>query len=331
MKQQKRHIRAWVLLIGLFCLALVVSLFLGRYQAAPGTSALEAQYRYFLVLAKIRLPRILAAALVGAALSTAGASYQGCFRNPMVSPDLLGAASGAGFGAALAILCAFQYWGITLSAFVFGLLAVALAGFIGRRGRGDRSLSLVLAGIVVSALFTGGTSFIKLVADTDSTLPAITYWLMGSLSSIRGADVRFAAVPIGAGLVVLFLLRWRLNLLTMGEDEARSMGVNTNRLRLAVILAATLMTSASVAISGMIGWIGLVIPHFVRILFGYDYRQVIPASALLGAAFLIAVDDVARVAATAEIPIGILTSFIGAPIFILLITKGEREYAPVDR
>ena len=215
-----------------------------------------------------------------------------------------------------------SYFGVTLSAFCFGLAAVLLAYLISRKSRMDSTLSMVLAGMMISSLFTSGTSLIKLVADTENQLPAITYWLMGSLTSIRGRDVRFAALPILLGLVPLLLLRWRINLLTLSEAEARSMGVDTRRLRLVVIFCATLMTAASVAISGMIGWVGLVIPHFCRILFGYDYRKLLPSCALLGAAFLILVDTIARTITTAEIPLGILTSFVGAPLFLYLILSG---------
>ena len=274
------------------------------------------------VVLNVRLPRILAAALIGAALSVAGVSYQGMFRNPMVSPDLLGASTGAGFGASLALFLSLSYFGVTLSAFCFGLAAVFLAYLISRKSHMDSTLSMVLAGMMISSLFTSGTSLIKLVADTENQLPAITYWLMGSLTSIRGRDVRFAALPILLGLIPLLLLRWRINLLTLSEAEARSMGVDTRRLRLIVIFCATLMTAASVAISGMIGWVGLVIPHFCRILFGYDYRKLLPSCALLGAAFLILVDTIARTITTAEIPLGILTSFVGAPVFLYLILSG---------
>jgi iron complex transport system permease protein len=275
------------------------------------------------VTLSVRLPRIAAAALIGAALSAAGAAYQGMFRNPLVSPDILGASSGAGFGAALGILLHFGYLGISVSAFLFGTGAVLTAYAISKRSRRiDSVLAMVLAGMMVSSLFSAATSFIKLIADTDEVLPVITYWLMGSLASIRKADLLFAGFPIAAGLVVLLLLRWRINLLTVDEDEAKGMGVNTARLRAAIVLCATLLTAASVAISGMIGWVGLVIPHCCRLLFGHDYNRLLPASVMLGAAFLIVVDDAARLLATSEIPIGILTAFVGAPVFVYLILSG---------
>lgn len=274
------------------------------------------------VIFQIRLPRVLAAAIIGAALSIAGVSYQGMFQNPMVSPDILGASSGAGFGAALAILLGAGYMGISVAAFLFGLAAVMLAYGISRVSRINATLAMILAGMMIGSLFTSCTSFVKLVADTEQTLPAITYWLMGSLVSIKPQDVAFAIVPIIAGSIPLFLLKWRMNLLTVGEEEAQAMGINTRALRLVVIVCATLLTASSVAISGMIGWVGLVIPHFCRMIFGYDYRKIIPASALFGATFLMVVDNIARLATTAEIPLGILTSFVGAPIFVYLILKG---------
>lgn len=274
------------------------------------------------VIFQIRLPRVLAAAIIGAALSIAGVSYQGMFQNPMVSPDILGASSGAGFGAALAILLGAGYMGISVAAFLFGLAAVMLAYGISRVSRINATLAMILAGMMIGSLFTSCTSFVKLVADTEQTLPAITYWLMGSLVSIKPQDVAFAIVPIIAGSVPLFLLKWRMNLLTVGEEEAQAMGINTRALRLVVIVCATILTASSVAISGMIGWVGLVIPHFCRMIFGYDYRKIIPAAALFGATFLMVVDNIARLATTAEIPLGILTSFVGAPIFVYLILKG---------
>ena len=274
------------------------------------------------VIFQIRLPRVLAAAIIGAALSLAGVSYQGMFQNPMVSPDILGASSGAGFGAALAILLGASYMGISVSAFLFGLAAVMLAYGVSRVSRINATLAMILAGMMIGSLFTSCTSFVKLVADTEQTLPAITYWLMGSLVSIKPQDVAFVIFPMIAGSVPLFLLKWRMNLLTVGEEEAQAMGINTRALRLVVIVCATLLTASSVAISGMIGWVGLVIPHFCRMIFGYDYRKIIPASALFGATFLMVVDNIARLATTAEIPLGILTSFVGAPIFVYLILKG---------
>ncbi len=201
-------------------------------------------------------------------------------------------------------------------------LSVAVAYAVSCMSRTNQTIALILAGMMVSSLFSAGTSYLKLVADTQQQLPAITYWLMGSLSSIKPRDVLFLVIPVTLGLVPLLILSWRMNLLTLGEEEARSMGVNTRLLRFTVILCATLLTAAPVAVSGMIGWVGLVIPHFCRMLFGYDYRRLIPAAALFGASFLIIVDDIARLATAGEIPLGILTAFVGAPIFLYLILTG---------
>ena len=329
----KRYARRFAVLGAVFLAVLLGSLLVGRYALSPGQlvhmlwtrisgGAADWPISDDKVVFAVRLPRVAAAALVGAALAVSGAAYQGMFRNPMVSPDILGASTGAGFGAAVAILLGAGYFGISAAAFCCGLLAVAAAWLVSRLSKADQAVVLILAGMMISSLFSAGTSFVKLVADTQQQLPAITYWLMGSLSSIKDKDVVFLAIPVALGMIPLFFLRWRMNLLTVGEEEAQSMGVNTRRLRGAVIVCATLLTSASVAVSGMIGWVGLVIPHFCRMLFGYDYRRLIPAGALFGAAFLLAVDDIARLVTTGELPLGILTAFVGALLFLYLIATG---------
>lgn len=276
------------------------------------------------VVINIRLPRIMMASLVGCALSTAGASYQGVFQNPMASPDILGASSGAAFGAALAILLGGSSQIITSAAFLSSLTTVMAVYFIAERAPGLRVVNLILAGIMVGSLFTAGTSYIKLVADPSNQLPAITYWMMGSLSGSKLGQVAFVIVPIALGLIPLFLIRWQINVLTLGDDEARTLGVNTSRLRMTVIFCATLITAASVSVSGMIGWVGLVIPHFSRKLVGNNYRYLLPASMITGATFLLIVDNVSRNLLAVEIPIGILTAFIGAPFFIYLIARQEK-------
>ena len=273
----------------------------------------------------VRLPRVIMSVLVGACLSAAGAAYQGVFQNPMAAPDVLGASAGAGFGAALAIYVGLSSMYITLAAFGMSLLTVALVFWVSRHAKGERVLGLVLAGIMVSSLFQAGTSFIKLAADPTNKLPEITYWLMGSLSGATWSELGFVIWPMLLGLVPLFLLRWRLNVLAMGDDEARAMGVDAGRLRIWLIVAATLVTAASVSVSGMIGWVGLVIPHMVRRICGSDYRWLMPCCMLGGGIFLLIVDNVSRNVTTAGIPIGILTAFIGAPFFLWLITgRGER-------
>lgn len=270
----------------------------------------------------VRLPRILLACLVGCGLSAAGTGYQTVFQNPMAAPDILGASSGACFGAALAILTGQGAVMITVFAFLASLLSVALVYLVGNHTRGNRVVNLLLAGIMVGSLFSACTSYIKLVADPTNQLPQITYWLMGSLSGTRMGTVRFAAVCVAVGLVPLLLLRWRMNLLTLSPDEARAMGVHTDRLRLAVILSSTVLTAAAVSVSGMIGWVGLVIPHLSRRIVGSDCRRLMPMSCLFGAAFLLLVDNMARCLTATEIPIGILTAFVGAPFFIYLMVKG---------
>ena len=273
-----------------------------------------------IVVWNVRMPRILLACLVGCALSAAGTGYQTVFQNPMAAPDILGASSGACFGAALAILTGQSSVMVTVFAFLSSLLTVVLVYLIGSHTRGNRVVSILLAGIMVGSLFSAGTSYIKLVADPSNQLPQITYWLMGSLSGTRMKTVGFAAVCMAVGLLPLLLLRWRMNLLTLSADEARSMGVNTDRLRLVVILSATVLTAASVSVSGMIGWVGLVIPH---LLVGNDCRYLLPMSMVFGAAFLLLVDNLARCLTAVEIPIGILTAFVGAPFFVYLMIKGD--------
>ncbi len=276
-----------------------------------------------IVVFRMRLPRILAGLLVGGALGMAGAAFQGMFRNPMVSPDLLGASAGAGFGAACAMLVAAPVAVITGSAFVAGLVAVFLTYAVSMAvGRGVANITtLVLTGVVVAALFQACISITKYVADPYSQLPGITFFLMGGLSSVTWDDIAVLAVPIVAGGVVLFGLRWRINILSLGDDESRSLGMDTNRVRALVIVCATLMTAVAVAVGGIIGWVGLVIPHFMRMLFGPSYRRLLPASFLGGALYLVLMDDIARGMFPMEIPIGILTALVGAPMFVLLLLR----------
>ena len=268
-----------------------------------------------------RLPRIILASLVGCCLSAAGAAYQGVFQNPMAAPDILGASSGAAFGAALAILLGMNQTMIMVFAFLASIIVVFLVIYIGNKTKGKRVLGLILSGIMISSLVTSGTSFIKLVADPTDQLPAITYWLMGSINGTTGEEIKFVFIPMLIGLCMMLLLRWRINILTLGDDEARTIGVNSKRLRNIVIFCATLVTAASVSVSGMIGWIGLVIPHLARRLIGNNYKYLMPASMLMGASFLLLVDNISRNLLVTEIPIGILTSMIGAPFFIYLMTK----------
>ena len=316
-------------LLALFLLSFVV----GRYGVPlgqvvrillSGVLPLEQTWTDNMAIAvlNVRLPRILLACLVGCGLSAAGTGYQTVFQNPMAAPDILGASSGACFGAALAILTGQGAVMITVFAFLASLLSVALVYLVGNHTRGNRVVNLLLAGIMVGSLFSACTSYIKLVADPTNQLPQITYWLMGSLSGTRMGTVRFAAVCMAVGLVPLLLLRWRMNLLTLSPDEARAMGVHTDRPRLAGILSSTVLTAAAVSVCGMIGWVGLVIPHLSRRIVGSDCRRLMPMACLFGAAFLLLVDNMARCLTATEIPIGILTAFVGAPFFIYLMVKG---------
>lgn len=273
----------------------------------------------------VRLPRILLALMVGCCLSAAGAAYQGTFQNPLVSPDILGASQGAAFGAAVAILLGLSSTGVSISAFCFALLTIMLVLLISSRAKGNHMMVVVLAGIMVSSLFQAGVSYAKLIADPTDELADITYWLMGSLTGAKMPEVLAVLPVMVVGCGTLFALRWRINILTMGDDEASTMGVNARAIRIVVIVAATLVTAACVSVTGMIGWVGLVIPHLCRMLVGCDYRRLIPAAMLMGAVFLLIVDDIARLATTAEIPIGILTAFVGAPFFLYLITRRKQQ------
>jgi iron complex transport system permease protein len=278
-----------------------------------------------IVLLRIRLPRIGAAVMVGAALSAAGAAYQSLFRNALVSPDILGVSSGAGLGAVVGILAGLPVAGIELLGFAGGLVTVGLVMTLARtlRGGGD-VLVLVLAGIVVGALAGAAISLVKVLADPYDQLPAITFWLLGSLAGTKLTDVMATLPPVLIGLVPLLLLRWRVGVLSLGDDEARALGVDVARLRAIVIGSATLVTAAVVAISGVIGWVGLMVPHMARLLVGPRFDRLLPASMLLGSAFMVAVDTLARSAARIEIPLGVLTAVIGGPIFVWLLAKARR-------
>lgn len=281
------------------------------------------------VLFNIRLPRVAAAGLVGAALAAAGAAYQNIFRNPLVSPDILGVSTGAGLGAVIGILLGLPVLLIQVLGFAGGLLTVMIVAALARslRGGGD-ILVLVLAGIVVGALAGASISLVKVLADPYDQLPAITFWLLGSLAGVKANDVAATAPIVLLGLGLLVLLRWRIGVLSLGEDEARALGVEVGRLRLIVIAAATLITASVVAISGVIGWVGLMVPHMARLLVGPRFDRLLPATILLGAVFIISVDTLARSAARIEIPLGVLTAVIGGPAFVWLLARNRRKLLP---
>lgn len=278
------------------------------------------------IVLNVRLPRVTAALLIGAALAISGASYQGLFKNPMVSPDILGASAGASFGAALALLWNFDNRAVQIMAFAMGFVAVTLTYLSARSiGRGaNQILLLVLCGLIVGTLFQAFVSAIKYTADPDSKLPEITYWLMGSIAKITWDDLKLFLIPFLLGSIPLLALRWRLNALSFGDEEAQAMGVNTALLRGVCIACATLLTSAVVAVAGVVGWVGLIIPHVVRFLVGPDNRIVLPLTLVVGAAFMIAVDTACRTFMASEIPLGILTSIIGAPFFFAILLKTRK-------
>lgn len=328
--------RVVVLSLGfVLVVAAAISLLLGRYPIDPIQAAAMLVNQIVpldpiwtdqqaILFFNVRLPRVLLALMVGCCLAVAGAAYQGTFQNPLVSPDILGASQGAAFGAAVAILLGLSSFMTSVFAFGFALFTVLLVLLISARARGNHMMVVVLAGVMVSSLFQAGVSYAKLVADPTDELADITYWLMGSLTGANMREIGMVFPVMLVGCAVLFCLRWRINILTMGDDEAATMGVNAKRTRIVVIIAATLVTASSVCVTGMIGWVGLIIPHLCRMLVGADYRRLIPASVLMGASFLLIVDDIARLATTAEIPIGILTAFVGAPFFLYLITRRKK-------
>jgi iron complex transport system permease protein len=280
------------------------------------------------VLFEVRLPRVLAAVLGGAALAGAGAAYQTLFRNPLVSPDILGVSTGAGLGAVLGIFLSLPVLGIQLAAFALGLATVALVYAIASMVHGrDPILVLVLAGVVVGALAGAAISLLKILADPYDQLPAIVFWLLGSFSAIRKGETWTALPLVLLGLLPLLLLRWRINVLSLGDEEAKALGVEAGRLRLAVIGAATLMTASVVAISGVIGWVGLVIPHIARMAVGPSFDRLLPTAMLMGASYLLLVDTLARTMARIEMPIGILTAILGAPFFLWLLMRGREGWS----
>lgn len=320
--------------------AVIIGLGFGRMMIAPGDvvailfSPIMGTMDTFtapalLTVLNIRLPRVIAALGVGSALAVAGAGYQGLFKNPMVSPDILGASAGASFGAALGILLSLDNRMIQLLAFALGLAAVMISYTSALSlGRGaNQTLLLVLCGLIVGTLFQAIVSMIKYTADPDSKLPEITYWLMGSIAKVTWDDLHRFALPYALGVIPLILLRWRLNALSLGDEEAESLGIDVRTMRLIYIIASTLLTAAVVSIAGVIGWVGLIITHVARFIFGPDNRFVLPASFAIGGAFMVLVDTACRTLMASEIPLGILTSVIGAPFFFVILLRTQRGEA----
>ncbi len=328
----------WLLAVALLAAVVLAAFASGKFSVAPGDlwravaarlmgaqSGLPAAVET--VVWSIRLPRVAAGLLVGMALAAAGAAYQGMFRNPLVSPDILGVSAGAGLGAVAAIYLGLPIAAVQALAFAGGLLAVgtvlAVAGLVRRH---DPVLVLVLAGVAVGALLGAGIALVKILADPATQLPTITFWLLGGLNAVTPADLNATAPALLAGLVPLALLRWRINLLSLPDEEAQALGVAVRRLRLALVAAATLATAAAVSLAGIVGWVGLVVPHVARLLVGPEFSRLLPASLLLGGGFLVAADTLARTAAPIELPLGILTALVGAPFFLFLLARsGGRE------
>lgn len=326
-----------ILLIILPVAAIFYSLFIGRYPLSfmdilrvlqSGINhQISQEYPdiFNTVVLQIRLPRAILGAMVGGGLAISGAAFQGLFRNPLVSSGILGVSSGASFGAALAIILYGQNYMVYFFAFGFALLAVAMSFFIGQIYRSNPTIMLVLGGVVVSSIFSALVSFAKFIADPYEKLPSITFWLMGSLASARYRDIFISIIPISIGVIGLIAIKWQINVLSMGDKEARALGVNHILVKVITVLCATLATAGAVSVSGNIGWVGLIIPHIGRMLIGNDNRLLIPVSFSLGAVFMILVDNLSRSLIGAEIPLGILTALIGGPFFIYLLkkTKGK--------
>jgi iron complex transport system permease protein len=318
---------------------LVVAFTIGRYpvslaelldvlwsRALGRTPSVPAAVENVVLL--VRGPRVMAALLVGSALAVAGTAFQGLFRNPLVSPDILGASSGAALGAVIGIFFSLGVLGIELLAFVGGLAAVAAVYVIGSMLRSrDPILVLVLAGVVIGSLLGAGVGLVKYLADPYNQLPAMTFWLLGSLAATSVSDLLPLLGPVAIGTTVLVALRWRMNVMSLPEEEARALGVATGPLRIAIVAAATLVTSASVATAGIIGWVGLVVPHLARSLVGPDFARLLPAAAILGGGYLLLIDTLARTMAQVEIPLGILTAVIGTPFFIWLLTSVQKNWS----
>ncbi|MCB2215828.1 FecCD family ABC transporter permease [Desulfofustis glycolicus] len=319
-----------MLVLPLLCFFL--ALLFGRYGASP-LETIKAFYNWLMpqhepstlenVIFTIRLPRVATAMLIGGGLSVSGACFQGIFRNPLVSPFILGVATGAGFGAAMAILLSGNGLVIQGAAFLFGMLAVALSYGMTRIYRTSSMLVMTLSGVIVGTFFSALISLVKYVADPYDKLPVIVFWLMGSLATISQKDFLTIIVPITLGITVIFSLRWKINVLSMGEEEARSLGLHSTWLTILLIMSATLITASAVAVSGVIGWVGLVIPHLARMIGGPDYRRLIPLSMSLGACYLLLIDTLARNLVGGEVPLGILTATVGAPFFAVILKKGS--------
>lgn len=304
----------------------ICSFFLWKLFDAGVTFSIDRQLLENILL-NIRLPRIMAAVFVGASLSISGAAFQAMFINPLVSPGILGVLAGASFGAALGMILSKSWFFVQASCFLFGFLAVMAAVGVARLYRGNTVLLLILGGVISGALFTSLLSIVKYLADPYNQLPAIVYWLMGGLTLVDGSTIRNTAIPVVGGIALIISLSGYLNVLSMGDEEARAMGVPVERIRFLLIILATMLSAITVVLAGMVGWVGLIIPHVARMIVGPDNRVLIPVSALIGALYLVAVDDVSRLLFATEIPLGIITSLVGIPFFAAVLKKANRGWS----
>ncbi|MEN6390782.1 MAG: iron ABC transporter permease [Syntrophomonas sp.] len=328
-------------IIGLVCLTIALffaSFLVGRLAISPATVLNIILAKFFAipqtwdttlntVVLQVRFPRIVLGIIVGGALSVAGASYQTLFKNPMASPDILGVSAGAAFGAALAMINNASWWQIQGSAFVFGIVAVAAAYTIAYVFSNNTVTVLILAGIVVSSLFQSFLTIVKTLADTNNALPTITYWLMGSLGKAKNEDVLIMLPALAFSLLIIFIFRSQINVLAAGEDEARTMGVNVTLVKLVVIASSTLMTVSAVSICGIIGWVGMVVPHIARMLTGASFSKLAVTSFFIGGAFLLTIDNIIRGIEGVELPLGVLTALVGTPVFVLLLSRVKKGWS----
>jgi iron complex transport system permease protein len=333
-----REQKLFLLIILILFVAFFFSLTVGRYKLGwastleviklkvTGRPVPDYLFQDDIVFWSVRLPRLVMALLVGSVLAVAGAVYQGLFRNPLVSPDILGVSAGASFGAGIAImLVGHSALAIQGFAFGFGIIAVTLAYQLSRHCRSDAITVLVLAGVIISALFTAALSFLKYIADPYEELPAIVYWTMGGFSTIVWKDILMPFPVIIVGMCILFILRWKLDIMALGDEEALSLGIEINRMRLLYVVSSTLIVSSTVSACGTIGWVGLVVPHIARLIIGPGHNRLIPFAAILGSVFMILMDTIARTISAGEIPVGIITSFVGAPFLGYLLWRQGRE------
>lgn len=332
--EQKPSAVKWVIMILFPVTLFIATLFLGRYTVSVeevvriignGVFGIPMEKTWTAsaetVILKVRLPRAIMATLIGGGLSMSGASFQAMFQNPLVSPFILGVSAGASFGAAIGLVLELPTIGIQATSFLFGIVAVGITYFLAHLYKTTPVLMLVLSGTVVSAFFQSLLSLIKYVADDEEKLPAITFWLMGSLGNITLEDIAIASIPIIVCSAALYVVRWKLNVMSMGESESRALGVNNEQMKMIIIVATTVITSTAVAFCGIVGWVGQVIPHFCRMIVGPDHKVLIPATMLVGAGYLILIDNLCRLFTATEIPLGILTAVVGAPVFAYLLRK----------